>query len=97
QEYWSGLPVPPPPDLPDPGIELTTLVSPALASRFFTTEPPWKPKVLLSLHQSAERWESAWRGAQLPSNGQATPAASQPPPTPVGGVNQDDRSCLPGA
>ena len=31
QEYWSGLPCPPPGDLPDPGIELASLVSPALA------------------------------------------------------------------
>ena len=29
QEYWSGLPFPPPGDLPDPGIELKSLVSPA--------------------------------------------------------------------
>ena len=35
QEYWSGLPFPPPGDLPDPGIELASLASPALASRFF--------------------------------------------------------------
>ena len=40
QEYWSGLPFPPPGDLPDPGIELTSLVSPALVGRFFTTEQP---------------------------------------------------------
>ena len=40
QEYWSGLPFPPPGDLPDLGIELTSLVSPALAGRFFTIEPP---------------------------------------------------------
>ena len=39
QENWSGLPFPPPEDLPDPGIEPTTLVSPALAGGFFTTEP----------------------------------------------------------
>ena len=32
-----------PGDLPDPGIELTSLVSPALAGGFFTTEPPGKP------------------------------------------------------
>ena len=38
QEYWSGLPFPPPGDLPDPGIEPTF---PALTGRFFTTEPPW--------------------------------------------------------
>ena len=37
QEYWSGLPFPPPGDLPDPGIELASLLSPALAGRFFTT------------------------------------------------------------
>ena len=37
QEYWSGLPCPPPGDLPDPGIKPMSLVSPALASRFFTT------------------------------------------------------------
>ena len=34
QEYWSGLPFPPPRDLPDPGIKP---VSPALAGEFFTT------------------------------------------------------------
>ena len=30
QEYWSGLPFPPPGDLPDPGIETASSVSPAL-------------------------------------------------------------------
>ena len=39
QEYWSGLPFPSPGDLPDPGIELESLTSPALEGRFFTTEP----------------------------------------------------------
>ena len=39
QEYWSGLPFPSPGNLPDPGIEPS---SPALAGRFFTTEPPGK-------------------------------------------------------
>ena len=47
REYWSGLPFPPPGDLPDPGITLLSLISPALASRFFTTEPPGKPVVQL--------------------------------------------------
>ena len=32
QEYWSGLPLPPPEDLPDPGVRLA---SPVLAVRFF--------------------------------------------------------------
>ena len=40
QEYWSGLPCPPPGDLPNTGIKL---VSPALAGGFLTTEPPEKP------------------------------------------------------
>ena len=35
QEYWSGL----------PGTEPTSLASPALAGRFFTTSVTWKPKV----------------------------------------------------
>ena len=35
----------PPGDLPNPGIELLSLASPALAGRFFTTEPPGKPVV----------------------------------------------------
>ena len=37
QEYWSGLPFPPPGDLPDPGIEPESPLSPALARVFFTT------------------------------------------------------------
>ena len=44
QEYWSGLPFPSPGDLPDPGIKP---VSPALADRFFTIEPPRSPGLTL--------------------------------------------------
>ena len=40
QEYWSGLPFPSPGVLPDPGIKPVSLMSPVLASEFFTTEPP---------------------------------------------------------
>ena len=40
QEFWGGLPFPPPGDLPDPGIESRSPVSPALAGGFFTTDPP---------------------------------------------------------
>ena len=38
-EYWSGLPFPSPEDLPDLGIKLTSSASPAMAGRFFTSEP----------------------------------------------------------
>ena len=37
QEYWSGLPCPPPGNLPDPGIKPISPESPALAGRFSTT------------------------------------------------------------
>ena len=42
QEYWSELLFPTPGNIPDPGIEPESLVSPALAGRFFTTEPSGK-------------------------------------------------------
>ena len=42
QEYWSGLPCPPPGDLPDPGIELASLASPVLTGGFFTTSTTWE-------------------------------------------------------
>ena len=48
KEYWSGLPCPPPGDLPDPGIEPVPLSSPALVGRFFTT---W---------DSSATWEALW-------------------------------------
>ena len=38
QEYWSGLPFSSPRDLPDSGIKPSSLVSPALAGRFFTAQ-----------------------------------------------------------
>ena len=48
QGYWSGLPFPSPENLPDPGIEATSLASPALTSRFFTTSATWE------FHQNEE-------------------------------------------
>ena len=43
QDYWNGLPFPSPGDLPNPGIEPLSPVSPALAGRFFTFVSPGKP------------------------------------------------------
>ena len=40
QEYWSGLPIPSPGDLSNPGTKPMFPVSPVLAGGFFTTEPP---------------------------------------------------------
>ena len=42
QEYWSGLPCPPPGDLPDLGPEPMSLMYPALAGRFFTNSATWE-------------------------------------------------------
>ena len=42
QECWSGLPFPSPGDLPDPGIEPMSLMSPALGVGFFTTSATWE-------------------------------------------------------
>ena len=44
QEYWSGLPFPPPEDLPDPG---TKPRSPALQADFLPSDPPGKPNFIL--------------------------------------------------
>ena len=48
QEYWSGLSFPSPGDLPDLGIKLTSLISPAWTGRFFTTGATW------------EAWHDTW-------------------------------------
>ena len=42
QDYWNGLPCPPPGDLPDPGIKPGSLTSPALAGGLFTTSATWE-------------------------------------------------------
>ena len=45
QEYWSELPCPLPGDLPDPGINPLSPLSPALAGRIFTTSATWEAQV----------------------------------------------------
>ena len=42
QEYLNGLSFPSPEDLAKAGIEPTSLVSPAFAGEFFTTDPTWE-------------------------------------------------------
>ena len=53
QKYWSRSPFPAPWDLPDPGIETASLMSPALAGEFFTSAPPEKP------YLTAGTWKDA--------------------------------------
>ena len=47
QESWSGLPFPPPGNLPNTRIEPTSLLSPALAVEFFTTRITWETPHLI--------------------------------------------------
>ena len=49
QEYWSGLPCSPPGDLPDPGIELASLLSPELQADSLPPEPQGKSLKLVLL------------------------------------------------
>ena len=46
QEYWIGLPCPLPGDLPNSEVKPTSLMSPALSGRFFTTGATWKTPIL---------------------------------------------------
>ena len=46
QEYWSGLPVPPPGDLPNPGIKP---MSPAWQVDSLPLTPPEKPEEVLTV------------------------------------------------
>ena len=57
KEYWSGLPCPPPRDLPDVRIEPATLMFPALAGWSFTTSTIWEA------HRNVgpgESWGQVW-------------------------------------
>ena len=51
QEYWAGLPCPPPGDVPDPGIKPVSLASPALSCGFFTIRTTWEApnKVIIDI------------------------------------------------
>ena len=60
QEYWDEVPFSSPRDLPDPGTELVSFGSPALAGGFFTTSTTWEapvkvPLLLLLSHFSRVR------------------------------------------
>ena len=54
QECWSGLPCPTPGDLPELGIEPTSLEFPVLAGEFFTTSATWEQVSKPGLHPKPE-------------------------------------------
>ena len=57
QEYWSGLPFASPGNLPNAGIKP---LSPALAGRFFTAEPPGKPTEFCRRKQHLSLCSQIW-------------------------------------
>ena len=57
QEYRSGLPCPPPGDLPDPGTKPMSLMSPATAGGFFTTNITWEA-LIIKTKQNKKRQSS---------------------------------------
>ena len=68
QEYWSGLPCPPPGDLSDTGLKSESFMSPALAGRFFTTSATWEAhfnslKVKVNLLSCVRLFATPWRVA----------------------------------
>ena len=79
QGYWSGLPCPPPGNLPDPGIRPPSLKSPALAGGFFTTSATrvhcqwtrqsssrlWHLLLLLSRVSRVQLCTTPWRQPRL--------------------------------
>ena len=59
QEYRRGLPFPPLGDLPDPGSELSSPASPALAGRFFTTTATWEAHMYVYMYKSVYIYKHA--------------------------------------
>ena len=58
QEHWSGLPFPPPADLPNPETEPVSLASPALAGGFFTASTTWEtPETGMMQPQTKGYWQ----------------------------------------
>ena len=58
QEYWSGLPCPPPGDLPEPGINPMSLMSPTLAGGFYITSITYIWWCYLKFSFSLHKWKA---------------------------------------
>ena len=82
QEYYSGLPCPPPGDLPDPEIEPVSLMSPALTGRFFITSATWE----VHTYQHAAAAAAAKSLQLCPTL--CDPTDGSPPGSPVPGILQ---------
>ena len=65
-EYWSGLPCPPPGDLPNPEIKPVSLTSPALTDGFLTTNAPGKPLCADAVLQNHSKQDTPCISTLLP-------------------------------
>ena len=67
QEYWNGLLCPSRASIPDSGIRPISLVSPALAGRFFTTSTAWESskKGMLPPHWGIKPLTPAWQAGMV--------------------------------
>ena len=86
QEYRNGLPCPSPRDPPDPGVEPTSLMSPALASAFFTRRVTLPISCLRSqqipqyfVMETAKKWESEILGSHIFASMEKSRPLSGPP------------------
>ena len=68
QEYWNRLPCPPPRDLPNPGIKLSSFMSPTLAGVFFTTSTT---NVYPNVSDSKESTCDAGEAGLIPQSGRS--------------------------
>ena len=76
QKYWSGLPFSTPGNLSYRGISLTSLASPALASRFFTIAPPGMSQISVSAENNKCCWGCGAKGVLAQSVGMEIDAAT---------------------
>ena len=76
QGYWSGLPCPPPGDLPLPGMEPISLTSPILAGRFFTTSTTRQKSHQMATSSQLRGSQPGW---ELPFHGTGCPYRSLRP------------------
>ena len=98
-QYWSGLPRPPPGDLPDPGIEPESPTFPALAGGSLTTSPTtkWGPTVIA--REGGTELAAAGRllggeglGEAAEASGSGGTRSQLPPLVPTLGPQQGERA-----
>ena len=64
QEYWSELSCSAPGDLPNPGIQLTSLASPTFAGWFFTTSTTWEDQKITYKESNAKKTQKTKKQSQ---------------------------------